>query len=201
MHCSKLDLFSPQRLFSDPPAYWGSEHGAIVLTSRTPVRPGDISVAPLPWVAANIGVWCRSGQLELSSTCKALEGELVLSMARPFPSLARTIWGRGLPEGHSREKRKGGNECGGVSSDGRKQWQRRYFHKSLDGAQWFVQGDSCTRGEHSDQCFIMTGRSDDVINVRFGGQIVIHCLPSTSVDPPNRRGLVVQEENHWLGIG
>jgi len=113
MHKLGMALLTPNYINS----YWASEHGAIILASSTfgnadtPVS-GDASMHPLPWVGAD--VWVPVGEAlddkrtrfekaeatdiaaaeqptVSGSDKRQVKGRLVVT--RPWPSMARTVWG------------------------------------------------------------------------------------------------------------
>jgi acrylyl-CoA reductase (NADPH)/3-hydroxypropionyl-CoA dehydratase/3-hydroxypropionyl-CoA synthetase len=156
-----MDLLTPRYINS----YWATEHGGIVLTHffgnhDFALKP-DAHTFPLPWVFAD--VWIPEAGFEVGGRTRheyrraGLEekGELVLT--RPYPYLARTVWGD-------------------AENLGRPSWKgdlRRfteiYFDRwAVPGTegrqiQWaYTQGDYACRYE--DGGMTLHGRSDDVIN-------------------------------------
>ncbi|HVX95625.1 MAG TPA: AMP-binding protein [Polyangia bacterium] len=160
-----MELLTPQYLNS----YWATEHGGIVLThfygnDDFALAP-DAHTFPLPWVFAD--VWAPTATFEVSTDAgtrtrhehrrAALEekGELVIT--RPYPYLARTVWGDGARVGQPSWR-----------GDLRR-FSEIYFDRwSAAGSEgrridWaYTQGDFACRYE--DGSFTLHGRSDDVIN-------------------------------------
>jgi acrylyl-CoA reductase (NADPH)/3-hydroxypropionyl-CoA dehydratase/3-hydroxypropionyl-CoA synthetase len=156
-----MELLTPQYLNS----YWATEHGGIVLThfygnDDFPLR-ADAHTFPLPWVFAD--VWTATATFEVDGRTRhehrraALEekGELVLT--KPYPYLARTVWGDGANVGSPKWR-------GDL-----KRFTEIYFDRwSQDGSEgkkidWaYTQGDFACRYE--DGGMTLHGRSDDVIN-------------------------------------
>ena len=156
-----MELLTPQYINS----YWATEHGGIVLThfygnDDFPLAP-DAHTFPLPWVFAD--VWVPEKTFEVEGRTRheqrraALEekGELVIT--RPYPYLARTVWGDGARVGEA-----------GWRGD-LKRFTEIYFDRwSAAGSEgrevtWaYTQGDFACRYE--DGGMTLHGRSDDVIN-------------------------------------
>ncbi|KAK3752741.1 hypothetical protein QZH41_018715, partial [Actinostola sp. cb2023] len=110
--------------------YWQTETGGHVLAplpGATPMRPG---AATYPFFGIEPAIMDESGK-ELEGPC---EGYLVLK--RPWPGIARTIYGD-----HSR-------------------FENVYFSKFKGG---YLTGDGCRRDENG--MYWVTGRTDDCMNV------------------------------------
>ena len=160
-----MELLTPRYINS----YWATEHGGIVLThfygnEDFPLR-ADAHTFPLPWIFAD--VWIPAATFEVPSASgartrhehrrAALEekGELVLT--RPYPYLARTVWGDGAHVGEP-----------GWRGDLRRFTEIYFDRWSEAGSEgrrvtWaYTQGDHACRYE--DGSFTLHGRSDDVIN-------------------------------------
>jgi acrylyl-CoA reductase (NADPH)/3-hydroxypropionyl-CoA dehydratase/3-hydroxypropionyl-CoA synthetase len=156
-----MELLTPQYINS----YWATEHGGIVLThfygnDDFALAP-DAHTFPLPWVFAD--VWTPAASFEVDGRARhehrraGLEekGELVIT--RPYPYLARTVWGDGARVG-----------APGWRGD-LKRFTEIYFDRwSEAGSEgrritWaYTQGDFACRYE--DGSMTLHGRSDDVIN-------------------------------------
>jgi acrylyl-CoA reductase (NADPH)/3-hydroxypropionyl-CoA dehydratase/3-hydroxypropionyl-CoA synthetase len=146
-----MELMCPQYINS----YWATEHGGIVWThfygnEDFPLRP-DAHTYPLPWVFGD--VWVAEGtdpegrwRYRIAEVGE--KGEIVIT--RPYPYLARTIWGDA--EQFSRPGWKG---------DARR-YTQTYWGKWA-GTWAYTQGDFAIKYE--DGSFTLHGRSDDVINV------------------------------------
>lgn len=152
-----MELMTPQYINS----YWATEHGGIVWThpygnADQPLR-ADAHTYPLPWVFGD--VWVPEGEADNNGRYRyrraALEekGEVVIT--RPYPYLARTIWGDADNVGSD-------NWCGDIE-----RFQAQYFGRFCedDGTPClaYLQGDFAR--QYEDGSFSMHGRSDDVINV------------------------------------
>ncbi|MEE4175810.1 MAG: AMP-binding protein [Xanthomonadales bacterium] len=136
-------------------SYWATEHGGIVFTcpwgGYKPLA-ADAKTWPLPWIEAEVRIaeadddsgtatsWRRAAEGE--------KGELVIT--RPYPYLARTIWGDA--------GRLGTDEWRGDFE----RFRAVYFDRWSDGLA-YTQGDYAR--QHADGSFTLHGRSDDVINV------------------------------------
>jgi acrylyl-CoA reductase (NADPH)/3-hydroxypropionyl-CoA dehydratase/3-hydroxypropionyl-CoA synthetase len=156
-----MDLLTPNYINS----YWATEHGGIVLThffgNREFPLLADAHTFPLPWVFAD--VWQSASAFEVAGRLRyehrpvepGEKGELVIT--RPYPYLARTVWG----------------DAGNVGKPG---WQgdlerfrQIYFDRwAVSGTEgkeveWaYTQGDHACRYEGGG--LSLHGRSDDVIN-------------------------------------
>jgi len=136
-------------------SYWATEHGGIVWTHfygnrDFPLR-ADAHAYPLPWVFGD--VWATDGEGAVGAArhrraADGEQGELVIE--RPYPYLARTVWGDAERFGRP-----------GWAGD-RDAWLATYWSRWAD-ALAYTQGDFARR--HPDGSFTFHGRSDDVINV------------------------------------
>ncbi|MDB4980573.1 MAG: acs [Myxococcales bacterium] len=160
-----MDLLTPQYLNS----YWATEHGGIVLThfhgnDDFPLR-ADAHTFPLPWVFADVWAVTATFDVQTESGARvrhehrraALEekGELVIT--RPYPYLARTVWGDGA--------RVGTPAWRGDLRRFTEIYFDRWSETGSDGRRvaWaYTQGDYACRYE--DGGMTLHGRSDDVIN-------------------------------------
>jgi acrylyl-CoA reductase (NADPH)/3-hydroxypropionyl-CoA dehydratase/3-hydroxypropionyl-CoA synthetase len=145
-----MDVLCPHYINS----YWATEHGGIVWTHLFgnrdfPLR-ADAHAYPLPWIFGD--VWSEdddgAGSAGHRRAADGERGEIVIE--RPYPYLARTVWGD--PEGLGRP---------GWAGD-RERWLSTYWARWSD-ALAYTQGDFAQR--HADGSFSFHGRSDDVINV------------------------------------
>lgn len=152
-----MDLITPQYINS----YWATEHGGIVWTHPygNPDQPlrADAHTYPLPWVFGD--VWIAEGEADAEGRFQYREadreekGEIVIT--RPYPYLARTIWG----------------DADNVCSDNWRgdidRFSSQYFgrFREEDGraSLAYLQGDYARK--YDDGSFSLHGRSDDVINV------------------------------------
>jgi len=136
-------------------SYWATEHGGIVFSypwrSDKPLE-ADAKTWPLAWIEAEVRIAEDTDPSGRATRWRRAEpgekGELVIT--RPYPYLARTIWGdaRGL----------GTDEwCGDLE-----RFRAVYFDRWSDGLA-YTQGDYARH--HDDGSFTLHGRSDDVINV------------------------------------
>jgi len=152
-----MDLVTPQYTNS----YWATEHGGIVWTHPygnpdMPLR-ADAHTYPLPWIFGDI--WISQGEADEHGRyayhqAEANEkGEIVIT--RPFPYLARTIWGD--PDNVNSKSWKGDIERFTDTYYGR--------YRMADGqpVYSYLQGDFARK--YADGSFSLHGRSDDVINV------------------------------------
>jgi acrylyl-CoA reductase (NADPH)/3-hydroxypropionyl-CoA dehydratase/3-hydroxypropionyl-CoA synthetase len=136
-------------------SYWATEHGGMVFScpwgGYKPLA-ADAKTWPLPWIAAEVRVTEQadaSGRATRWRRAAAGEkGELVIT--RPYPYLARTIWG----------------DAAGLGSEGwcgdLERFRAVYFDRWSDGLA-YTQGDYARY--HDDGSYTLHGRSDDVINV------------------------------------
>ncbi|MEX1363588.1 MAG: AMP-binding protein, partial [Nannocystaceae bacterium] len=135
-------------------SYWATEHGGIVFScpwGETKPLAADAKTWPLPWIDAEVRVPTGvddSGRATFREAEPGEKGELVIT--RPYPYLARTIWGDpetlGTPQWRGDLQRFG----------------EVYFNR-WSGPLAYTQGDYARR--HPDGGFTLHGRSDDVINV------------------------------------
>jgi acrylyl-CoA reductase (NADPH) / 3-hydroxypropionyl-CoA dehydratase / 3-hydroxypropionyl-CoA synthetase len=146
-----MDLMTPQYINS----YWSTEHGGIVWThffGNTDFRlQADARTFPLPWVFGD--VWVSEGTDEHGKAIPRSvgfeeKGEIVIT--RPYPYLARYIWGDEANFGLDNWK-----------GDGDR-YVDTYWGK-WKGTLAYTQGDFAMKYE--DESFSLHGRSDDVINV------------------------------------
>jgi acrylyl-CoA reductase (NADPH)/3-hydroxypropionyl-CoA dehydratase/3-hydroxypropionyl-CoA synthetase len=136
-------------------SYWATEHGGIVFScpwgDLKPLAP-DAKTWPLPWIDAEVRVAEVTEPDGSASRWRRAEagekGELVIT--RPYPYLARTIWGDA--------ERLGSDDWRGDLE----RFAEVYFTRWSDGFV-YTQGDYARR--HADGGFTLHGRSDDVINV------------------------------------
>jgi acrylyl-CoA reductase (NADPH)/3-hydroxypropionyl-CoA dehydratase/3-hydroxypropionyl-CoA synthetase len=152
-----MELMTPQYINS----YWATEHGGIVWTHAygnvdQPLR-ADAHTYPLPWVFGD--VWVAEGEPDDQGRCayraarEGEKGEIVIT--RPYPYLARTIWGDGDNLGAE-------NWRGDIN-----RFTATYFGRFRDASgsplYAYLQGDFAMR--YANGSFSLHGRSDDVINV------------------------------------
>ena len=135
-------------------SYWATEHGGIVLSrpwSDGAELSPDAKAWALPWIGAEVRVAEETDESGRATRWRVAEtgerGELVLT--RPYPYLARTIWGDagrlGTPEWQGDIER----------------FRKIYFEK-WHGGLAYTQGDYARA--HPDGALTLHGRSDDVIN-------------------------------------
>jgi acrylyl-CoA reductase (NADPH) / 3-hydroxypropionyl-CoA dehydratase / 3-hydroxypropionyl-CoA synthetase len=146
-----MDVLCPRYINS----YWATEHGGIVWTHffgtrDLPLRP-DTHAYPMPWIFGDVWVAEPDPAAAPASHRRAEDGERgELVIERPYPYLARTIWGAaeslGAPDW----------------AGDRERWRSTYWARWSD-ALAYTQGDFAVR--HPDGSFTFHGRSDDVINV------------------------------------
>ena len=146
-----MDLMCQQYINS----YWATEHGGIVWThfygnDDYPLN-ADAHTYPLPWIFGD--VWIEDGTDVAGRSIPRIagdeeRGEIVIS--KPFPYLARGIWGDADNVGKP-----------GWNGD-RQRYIDTYWGKWSDT--WaYTQGDFAMK--YADGSFTLHGRSDDVINV------------------------------------
>ena len=136
-------------------SYWATEHGGVVFTCPwggfKDLQP-DAKTWPLPWIDAEVRVATARDDQGRATEWREAEpgekGELVIT--KPYPYLARTIWGD--PEHLGTDAWRGDLE----------RFTEVYFDK-WSGGLTYTQGDYARR--HPDGAFTLHGRSDDVINV------------------------------------
>jgi acrylyl-CoA reductase (NADPH)/3-hydroxypropionyl-CoA dehydratase/3-hydroxypropionyl-CoA synthetase len=154
-----MDLVAKQYINS----YWATEHGGIVWThfygnDDYPLRP-DAHTYPLPWVVGD--VWVQEGNPDMPEertyrpAAHQERGEIVIT--RPYPYLARTIWGDG--ENFRIEGRRVASAWKGDAE----RFIQTYWKSGPHGEWAYVQGDFAMK--YPDNSFSLHGRSDDVINV------------------------------------
>jgi acetyl-CoA synthetase len=127
--------------------WWQTETGAILITPLpgiTPLKPGSATL-PFPGVLADV--------LDEQGHSVGLGGGGYLVLKRPWPSIARTIWGD--PD----------------------RYVQTYFGKF--GTETYVAGDGAKRDE--DAYYWLLGRIDDVMNVA-GHRLSTYEIESALVD-------------------
>jgi len=136
-------------------SYWATEHGGMVFSCPWgDLKPlaADAKTWPLPWIDAEVRIATRSDERGRAVEWRRAEpgekGELVVT--RPYPYLARTIWGD--PE------RLGTPAWRGDLA----RFTEVYFDR-WSGGLAYTQGDYAR--QHDDGGYTLHGRSDDVINV------------------------------------
>jgi len=136
-------------------SYWATEHGGIVFSCPWGDHKdlaADAKTWPLPWIDAEVRIATETDDRGRATQWRRADsgekGELVIT--RPYPYLARTIWGDpehlGTPEWRGDLDR----------------FTQVYFDK-WSGGLAYTQGDYAR--QHDDGAFTLHGRSDDVINV------------------------------------
>ncbi len=136
-------------------SYWATEHGGIVWThfygnQEFSLRP-DARTYPLPWIFGDVwvnGGMSSGGRIVPRRARDGEKGELVIT--RPYPYLARCIWGN--------LERFGQPDWKGDAS----RFLATYWNR-WEGKLAYTQGDFARR--YQDGSFSLHGRSDDVINV------------------------------------
>ncbi len=136
-------------------SYWATEHGGIVFSCPWgELKPlaADAKTWPLPWIDAEVRIATQSDASGKATEWRVAEagekGELVIT--RPYPYLARTIWGDA--DNLGQDSWKGDLE----------RFTKVYFDRWQGG--WaYTQGDYAR--QHPDGSYTLHGRSDDVINV------------------------------------
>ena len=129
--------------------WWQTETGAILITPLpgiTPLKPGS-ATSPFPGIQADI--------VDQQGNSVPLGGGGYLVLTRPWPSIARTIWGD--PD----------------------RYVETYFSKY--GPSVYVAGDGAKRDEEG--YFWLLGRIDDVMNVA-GHRLSTYEIESALVDDP-----------------
>jgi acrylyl-CoA reductase (NADPH)/3-hydroxypropionyl-CoA dehydratase/3-hydroxypropionyl-CoA synthetase len=152
-----MELITSQYINS----YWATEHGGIVWTHPygncdQPLRV-DAHTYPLPWVFGD--VWLTDGDVDDAGryafrvAASEEKGEVIIS--RPYPYLARTLWG-------DADNVCSSGWCGDIErfSD---QYFGRFRHPDGSPVFAYLQGDYARK--YADGSFSLHGRSDDVINV------------------------------------
>jgi acetyl-CoA synthetase len=129
--------------------WWQTETGSILITPLpgiTPLKPGSATF-PFPGIVADV--------IDEQGSTVALGGGGYLVLKRPWPSIARTIWGD--PD----------------------RYVETYFSKY--GPETYVAGDGAKRDEEG--YFWLLGRIDDVMNVA-GHRLSTYEIESALVDNP-----------------
>jgi acrylyl-CoA reductase (NADPH)/3-hydroxypropionyl-CoA dehydratase/3-hydroxypropionyl-CoA synthetase len=135
-------------------SYWATEHGGIVFScpwGDNKALAADAKTWPLPWIEAEVRVPTGTdddGRATFRAAEPGEKGELVIT--RPYPYLARTIWG----------------DADNLGTDGWRGDLTRFgdvYFNRWSGELAYTQGDYARR--HDDGSFTLHGRSDDVINV------------------------------------
>jgi acrylyl-CoA reductase (NADPH) / 3-hydroxypropionyl-CoA dehydratase / 3-hydroxypropionyl-CoA synthetase len=174
-------------------SYWATEHGGMVWThffgnADFPLRP-DTHTYPLPWIFGD--VWLPEGQdsggRQIARVAELEEkGEIVIT--KPYPYLARTIWGDAED---FLKKFEAGKWKGDFD-----RYVKTYWNRWSDGKKqrWaYTQGDFAMK--YADGSFTLHGRSDDVINVsghRMGTEeIEGSILKDKSLNPDSPVGNVI----------
>jgi acrylyl-CoA reductase (NADPH)/3-hydroxypropionyl-CoA dehydratase/3-hydroxypropionyl-CoA synthetase len=136
-------------------SYWATEHGGIVFSAALgeidQIEP-DARTWPLPWIECEVRIAEETDAEGRATKWRPAEigekGELVLT--RPYPYLARTVWGDaerlGTPEWRGDIDR----------------FRSTYFDR-WSGGLAYTQGDYARM--HPEGGITLHGRSDDVINV------------------------------------
>ncbi len=145
--------------------WWQTETGAILITPLpgiTPLKPGSATF-PFPGIEADV--------LDEQGQTVGLGGGGYLVLTRPWPSIARTIWGD--PD----------------------RYVETYFSKY--GPETYVAGDGARRDE--DGCFWLLGRIDDVMNCA-GHRLSTYEIESALVDNQKvAEAAVVSKPDDLLG--
>ncbi|ACF13514.1 AMP-dependent synthetase and ligase [Chloroherpeton thalassium ATCC 35110] len=164
-------------------SYWATEHGCILWThfydnKHFPLKP-DARTYPMPWVFGD--VWISTGKdkegREIYRVADNEErGEVVIT--KPFPSLARTIWGddEAFLEKFEKEQWLGDLP----------RYTETYWSRWSDGKNpvlAYTQGDFAMK--HAGGSYSFHGRSDDVINVS-GRRIGTEEIESTLLKDKNQ---------------
>ncbi len=136
-------------------SYWATEHGGIVFSCPWgDFKPlaADAKTWPLPWIQAEVRVATANDETGRVSEWRRAEagekGELVIT--RPYPYLARTIWGQA-------------DKLGDDDWQGDIERFHDVYFSRWPGDLAYTQGDYAR--SHEDGAFTLHGRSDDVINV------------------------------------
>jgi acetyl-CoA synthetase len=145
--------------------WWQTETGAILITPLpgiTPLKPGSATF-PFPGIEADV--------LDEHGHSVALGGGGYLVLKRPWPSIARTIWGD--PD----------------------RYVQTYFAKY--GPETYVAGDGAKRDEEG--YYWLLGRIDDVMNVA-GHRLSTYEIESALVDNPKvAEAAVVSRPDELVG--
>ena len=193
-----MELMTPQYINS----YWATEHGGIVWTH--PYGNADLALRadahtyPLPWVFGDIwlteGSADNNGRFRYRSAALEEKGEIVIQ--RPYPYLARTIWGDAANVGRP--------EWVGDLERFESTYFGRYRDDSGRAVYAYLQGDFARRYE--DGSFSLHGRSDDVINVsghRMGTEEIEGAiLKDKQINPESKVGncIVIGAPHHEKGL-
>jgi acetyl-CoA synthetase len=147
--------------------WWQTETGAILITPLpgiTALKPGSATI-PFPGIVADV--------VDESGATVPLGGGGYLVLTRPWPAIARTIWGD--PD----------------------RYVETYFSKF--GPEVYVAGDGARRDE--DGFFWLLGRIDDVMNVA-GHRLSTFEIESALVDDPKvAEAAVVSRPDDLKGEG
>jgi acetyl-CoA synthetase len=147
--------------------WWQTETGAILITPLpgiTTLKPGSATI-PFPGIVADV--------VDESGSTVPLGGGGYLVLPRPWPAIARTIWGD--PD----------------------RYVQTYFSKY--GPEVYVAGDGARRDE--DGFFWLLGRIDDVMNVA-GHRLSTFEIESALVDDPKvAEAAVVSRPDELKGEG
>lgn len=174
-------------------SYWATEHGGMVWTHfygnpDFPLNP-DTHTYPLPYIFGD--VWLPNGvDKNGKHIFRAAEfeekGEIVIT--KPYPYLARTIWGDADDFLKKFEQGKWQGDF--------ERYKKTYWERWSDGKKqvWaYTQGDFAMK--YPDGSFTLHGRSDDVINVsghRMGTEeIEGSILKDKSLNPDSPVGNVI----------
>ena len=145
--------------------WWQTETGSILITPLpgiTPLKPGSATF-PFPGIVADV--------VDENGATVPLGGGGYLVLKRPWPSIARTIWGD--PD----------------------RYVQTYFSKY--GPETYVAGDGAKRDE--DGYFWLLGRIDDVMNVA-GHRLSTYEIESALVDNPKvAEAAVVSRPDELVG--
>ncbi|MEM9057405.1 MAG: AMP-binding protein, partial [Pseudomonadota bacterium] len=136
-------------------SYWATEHGGMVFSCPWgDLKPlaADAKTWPLPWIDAQVRIATETDADGRATEWREAEagekGELVIT--KPYPYLARTIWGDA-------------DKLGQPSWRGDLERFTSVYFDRWSGGLAYTQGDYARR--HDDGGFTLHGRSDDVINV------------------------------------
>ncbi|GAC1582235.1 MAG: hypothetical protein NVS4B1_19500 [Ktedonobacteraceae bacterium] len=189
-----MDLMCPEYINS----YWATEHGGIVWTHfygnvDFPLH-ADAHTYPLPWIFGDVWIATDEGtgsgiRQHYRSTELEERGEIVIT--KPYPYLARTLWGDVEHVGHL-----------GWKGDGER-YASTYWTRWADT--WaYTQGDFAQK--YADGSFSLHGRSDEVINVsghRLGTEEVEGAIlrdKQTNPDSPVGNVIVVGAPHRQKGL-
>ncbi len=143
-------------------SYWATEHGGIILTHFFGVEDqplkSDTHASALPWVFADVWIPIPEASDEVKGPRKyraakpGEKGEIVIT--RPYPYLARTIWGDVEAFGSAGWK--------GAIDRFRETYFSHWLGANGETVSAYTQGDFACKYE--DGSFTLHGRSDEVIN-------------------------------------